>query len=445
MQPELLAQHYSEAGLLTQALPYWQRAGQRALERSAHVEALSHLTRGVEVCQRLPETAEHSRQELTMQMMLGAALAATKGQAAPETGHAYNRARALCQQVGETPELVPVLWGLVPFYVNRGELRTALELGQHMLSLAQRVHDAAALGHAHIMLGNVLSMVGEMAMARTHLEQGLTLSKAQHHGTASRPHDNYPMVLGLARLAQTLWHLGYPAQALQRSQEALTLDRALSHPRSVATALLLAAMLSWCLRESHRACEQAEATLRLAGEQRFAFRLAEATVLRGWALAAQGQRETGLAQIRQGLNDLRTTGTELNVSHLLMLAEAASSVGQIQEGLQVIAEALAMSDNSQGSRWIVEVYRLKGELLLARSAEHHAEAETYFCQALDIARRQQAKSLELRTAMSLTRVWQRQGKRRETYNLLAPIYGWFTEGFNTADLQEAKALLETLA
>jgi predicted ATPase len=442
---ELLAQHYTEAGLMTHAIPYWQRAGQRAIERSAYVEAISHLTRGLELCKMLPETVERAQQELDLQMTLGSALAATKGQAAPETGHAYNRARELCQRVGETPQLFPVLGGLVPFYINRGELQTALELGKQMLSLAQRVHDPAALGNAHIMLGNALSFVGEMVTARTHLEQGITLSKSQQHGSSSSPRDTYPVVLGLSRLAQALWHLGYSDQALQRSQEALTLARALSHPRSLATALIFAAGLYWCRREGQMTCEHAEAALVLSGEQGFAFRSAEATIQRGWALAEQGQGQAGLAQIRQGLNDLRTTGTELNVSHLIMLAEASGSVGQTQEGLQVIAEALAVSDSSGGSRWVVELYRLKGELLLTRSSELHAEAETCFCQALDIARRQQAKSLELRAAMSLARLWQRQGKRTATHALLAPIYGWFTEGFDTADLQEAKALLEELA
>jgi predicted ATPase len=443
-QPELLAQHYSEAGLMTQAIPYWQRAGQRAIERSAHVEAIGHLTRGLELCKMLPETVERAQQELDLQMTLGSALAATKGQAAPETGHAYNRARELCQRVGETPQLFPVLGGLVPFYINRGELQTALELGKQMLSLAQRVHDPAALGNAHIMLGNALSFVGEMVTARTHLEQGITLYKSQQHGSSSSPRDTYPVVLGLSRLAQALWHLGYPDQALQRSQEALTLARALSHPRSLATALIFAAGLYWCRREGQMTCEHAEAALVLSGEQGFAFRSAEATIQRGWALAEQGQGQAGLAQIRQGLNDLRTTGTELNVSHLIMLAEASGSVGQTQEGLQVIAEALAVSDSSGGSRWVVELYRLKGELLLTRSSELHAEAETCFCQALNVARRQQAKSLELRAAMSLTRLWQRQGKRAEAHALLAPIYGWFTEGFDTADLQEARALLVEL-
>jgi tetratricopeptide (TPR) repeat protein len=213
-QPELLAYHYTEASLMTQAIPYWQRAGQRALERSAYVEALSHVTRGLELCTMLPETVERIRQEFDLQMTLGSVLAATKGNGAPETGHAYTRARELCQQVGEIPQLCPVLEGLVPFYVNRGELETALELGKQMLCLAQRVHDPAALGNAHITLGNILCFVGAWAPARRHLEQGIALYTSQQHGSSSRLHDRHPVVFGLSRLAQVLWYLGYPDHAL---------------------------------------------------------------------------------------------------------------------------------------------------------------------------------------------------------------------------------------
>jgi class 3 adenylate cyclase/predicted ATPase len=435
-QPELLAQHYTEAGLMTHAIPYWQRAGQRAIERSAYVEAISHLTRGLELCKRLPETIEHSRQELDLQMTLGSALAATKGNAAPETGHAYTRARALCQRVGETPQLFSVLVGLGQFYMNRGEFQTARELAEHMLSLAQRVHNPVDLGNAHIMLGNVLWSVGEWATARRHLERGIAFSQPLQHCSHSLHNSTHPGVFGLCRLAQVLWYLGYPDQALQRSQEALTLAQELSHPESLATALVFAADIHSRRREGQRTYEQAEAARVLSGEQGFAFRLAQATILRGWALVEQGQGEAGLAQIRQGLAAQRAGGVA-TAANLTLLAEASRKVGQLEEGLRVVAAA-------QGSRR-AELYRLQGELLLTRSSEHQSEAETCFCQALDLARRQEAKSLELRATMSLARLWQQQGKRTEAHALLAPVYGWFTEGFDTADLQEAKALLEALA
>jgi class 3 adenylate cyclase/predicted ATPase len=436
-QPELLAHHFTEASLVEQAVGYWYKAGQHAHERSAHVEAIGHLRKGLELLTTLPDTLEHRQQELDMQITLGAALTATKGVAAPDVEAAYQRARELCQQVGETPQLFPVLGGLVRFYVGRGESQTARELGEQMFSLAQRVHDPAGLAHAHIMLGDALLSLRELDAARPHLEQGVAFYNALQHRSQGFLTETHQGVFGLRCLAQVLWSLGYPDQALQRSHEALTLARELAHPASVATALFFAAWVHWLRREGQRTYEQAEAALGLAREHGFAFRAAQATILRGWALVEQGQGEAGLTQICQGLAALRATGSETR-SYLIVLAAAYGRVGQIEEGLRVAEEALAIR------RRTTELYRLKGELLLRRSAEHHAEAESCFRQALEMARRQEAKSLELRAAMSLSRLWQRQGKRAEAHQLLAEVYGWFTEGFDTPDLQEAKALLEEL-
>jgi class 3 adenylate cyclase/predicted ATPase len=428
-QPELLAQHYTEAGLLAQAIPYWQRAGQRVSERSAYLEAISHLTKGLELLNTLPDTPEHHQQELDVQTTLGWALSATKGLAAPEVAAAYHRARALCQEVGETPQIFPVLDGLATFYINREELQTARELGEQMLSLAQRGHDPARLVDAHIQLGNALFQLGEFGTARMHLEQGISTT-------------TYREIFRLSRFAQTLWYLGYPDQALQRSQEALTLARERAQPARLANALIYAAHLHGCRREGHIAYEQAEAALVLSREQGLAFRLAEATVLRGWALVEQGQGEAGIAQIRQGIAAEWATGSRI-APHLALLAKVCWNLGQSEEGLRVVAEALASGNSNGEGRWTAELYRLQGELLTLAS-EYYAEAETCFQQALEVARRQQAKSWELRAAMSLARLWQRQGKRAAARELLAPVYGWFTEGFDTADLQEAKALLEAL-
>jgi predicted ATPase len=429
-QPELLAQHYTEAGLIAQAIPYWQRAGERASERSAPLEAISHLTKGLELLTTLPDTPEHRQQELDVQTTLGWALRVTKGLAAPEVAAAYHRAHALCQEVGETPQIFPVLAGLVSFYINRGELQTARELGEQMLRLAQRGHDPARLVDAHIQLGNALFSLGEFGVARPHLEQGIS-------------NTTYMEIFRLSRLAQTLWYLGYPDQALQRSQEALTLAREREQPAGLANALIYAAHIHGNCREWHMAYEQAEAALVLAREQGLAFRLAEATTLRGWALVEQGQGEAGIAQIRQGIAAERATGSR-SANQLALLAKACRHLGQSEEGLRVVAEALASGNSNGEGRWTAELYRLQGELLLTLASEHHAEAETCFQQALEAARRQQAKSWELRAAMSLARLWQRQGKRTAARELLAPVYGWFTEGFDTVDLQEAKALLEAL-
>jgi predicted ATPase len=410
------------------------------------VEAISHLTKGLELLKTLPDTPERRRQELDVQMTMGPALTAIKGMAAPDVEAIYQRARVLCQQVGETPQLVVVLYNLGTFYNSRGQYQAAWELGEQALRLAQRVQDPAGLASAHVLLGNTLWFLGELKAARTHMEQGIGL----YNCPQPRSHDlhsaTHARVFCLCRLAQILWSLGYPDQALQRSQEALTLARELSHPMTLVVARCFAGLLHQYRREGPLVLEQAEAAVVLAHEQEFAFRLAEATVLRGWALVEQGQGEAGIAQIHQGLATQRATGVVPRTSRLGPLAEAYGKVGQIEAGLRVVAEALAISNRpAQGTEGTAELYRLQGELLLRQAVPDAPQAEACFQQALAIARHQQAKSLELRAAMSLSQLWQGQGKRDAARELLAPIYGWFTEGFDTADLQEAKALLDVLA
>ena len=442
-QPELLAHHYTAAGLSAPALRYWQQAGQHAVERSAHVEAMSHLTRGLEVLAALPDTAERTQQELSLQTTLGSALMAAKGQGAPEVGQAYARARELCRQVGETPQLFPVLFGLWRFYLVRAEYQTARELAEQCLSLAQRVHDPALLLEAHFALGGSLLWLGEMAPAHAHLEQSMALYVPQEHRALAFRAGIDLEVWGLSHEAFALWSLGSPDQALRQGHKALTLAQALSHPPSLAAVLFYVAFIHCFRREAHATQERAEAAMALANEQGFPQWLAVGMILRGWALAMQGQGEEGRAQIRQALAAWRAMGAGMAVSHwLVLLAEAYGQAGQGEEGLRLLAEALAHVDTTGERQFAAEVYWLKGELLLRQAIPDEAQAETCLHQALDIARRQQAKSWELRAALSLARLRRQQGKRAEAHGLLAPIYGWFTEGFDTADLQEAKALLD---
>jgi class 3 adenylate cyclase/predicted ATPase len=452
-QPELLAHHYTEAGLNAQAVGYWQQAGQRALARSANVEAIGHLTRGLGILTTLPDTPERAQQELAMQTTLGPALAVTKGHAAPEVLHAYARARELCQQVGETPHLFQVLRGLWYFYLFRMELQTARELGEHLLTLAQQVGDPALRLEGHRALANTLNYLGEFVASQAHFAQAIALYDPQQHHAHAFRYGEDPGVVCCAYAGVTLWWLGYPDQALQRSHEALTLARELAHPYSLGYALFWAALLHQFRGEGQLTHERAEALIALATEHGFALWIAGGTVMRGWALsqrshepgAGQRQGEEGIAQIHQGLAAWGATGAKVIRPYgLTLLAKASAQVGQCEVGLTLLAEALAVIDETGERRWEAELYRLKGELLLTRSAEYDTEAERCFRQALDMARRQQAKSWELRAAMSLARLWQQQGKRAEAQALLAPIYGWFTEGFDTADLQEAKALLEEL-
>jgi class 3 adenylate cyclase/predicted ATPase len=451
-QPELLAQHYTEAGLSAQALPYWQRAGERATQRSAYEEAISHLTRGLELLKTLRDTPERAEQELRLLIALGAPLVATKGYSAPEFQAAYTRARELCGQLGETPWLFPVVWGLWVFSFFRGELRTARQLSEQLLSLAQSTQDPAFLLEAYLALGSTLLRMGELPSARVHLEQGIALYNPQYHGSHAFLYGQDPKVVCVSELALALWLLGYPDQAMKSSQEAITLAHELAHPFSVAFALVtFAAMIRLC-RDVEATKAQAERALTYVTEQEFPNWIMFATLLQGWALAEQGQGERGIAQIRQGLATYRAMGSELQRSYFLaLLAEAYGKGGQVGDGLTTLAEALAVVDRTDEHFYEAELYWLKGELTLQQAgvrgpeAEVQKEAEACFHKAIEIARRQQAKSLELRAVMSLSRLWRQQGKKDEARQLLAEIYGWFTEGFDTKDLQEAKTLLDELS
>jgi predicted ATPase len=445
-EPELLAHHYTEAGLTEQAIAYWQRAGQRTLQRSAHPEAVSHLTKGLQLLATLPETPARAQQELDLQILLGPALMAIKGFAAPEVEQTYARARALCATVGETPQLFPTLRGLCQFYMTRGALPMALELGEQLYRLAQHAAAPMPLMEAHEALGTILFFLGDYAAARTHLEQGIALTDPTAERGLALRHGAAPGMRCLIVAADTLWCLGYPAQAVRRCQEALSLTQELANLQSLVMAQHWATYLHHRRHDVQAVQVQAEALLTLATAQGFPVYVAYATCWRGWALAMQGQGQAGLGQMRQGLAAILDTGQTLTQPLcLILLAEAMGHAGQIAEGLHLLAEALAVLEAMGRGDLLAETYRLQGELLLRQAAPDAVQAEACFQQALTIARRQQAKSWELRAAVCLSQLWQQQGKRAEAYELLGPIYSWFTEGLDTADLQEAKALLEELS
>jgi predicted ATPase len=445
-QPELLAHHYTEAGLSEQAISYWQRAGQRALQRSANLEAVSHVTKGLEILTALPATHERASQELALHLTLGPALMHTRGPAAPETERVYVRACELGRQAEDRPQLLPALWGLWYAHLSGGKLQRTRELGEELLSVAQRLQDPVLLLEAHRTLGNTLLFLGELGLAQTHLKQGLALYDLQQMRARIFRYGQDSGVTCGNLGALCLWTLGYPDQARQWIEEALARARVLAHPFTLQQALLFSAILHQVRREAAAAQEWTEAQRALCAEQGFALYHAWGTVQQGWALAAQGQWTEGIAQLRQGCDAYRARGARVHVPWFLALrAEACERVGQVEEGLRALDEALEVIQATEDRFYEVELYRLKGALLLQQSAKQQGEAEAYLHQALTIARRQQAKSWELRAAMSLARLWQQQGKRAAAYALLAPIYGWFTEGFDTADLQEAKVLVEELA
>jgi predicted ATPase len=453
-----LARHFQAAGLATRAIGYLQKAGEQAIRSYANDEAIALFNEALALLKSLPDNLEGIQQELSLQIALANTLMATKGYAAVEVEQAFARARELCQQVGETLSLFPVLQGLYRFYLIRGEMQITQTLAEQSLRLIEGQQDPILLVPAHLVSGLSLWYTGAFALAQVHFEQVLTLyTPEQHHAYILR-YGQDPGVACLSYLALALWHLGYSDQALQRSQEAHALVQRLPRPFDLAYVLNCTTWLHQLRREVQATLEWAERAVTLAAEHDLTFWAAMGTILRGWALIEQGNDETGIAQIRQGLETWRAIGAELIVPYYLtLLVKAYQKVGRVAEALNIVAEALIIVDKTEQRFPEAELYRLRGELLLQaevtalqpqlepRLEQTQDEAEDCFWQAIEIARRQQAKLLELRATVSLCRLWQRQGRTEEARQMLVEIYTWFTEGFETVDLKEAKVLLEELS
>ena len=445
-QPELLAHHYTEAGLLEPAVAYWQKAGQRAVERSAPAEAIAHLTQALQVLAMLPETPARVQHEITLHLAMGVPLQAVKGYAAPEREHVYARAWELCQQAGETPQQFPALFGLCQVYIIGGQLQTAREVAGQLLRLTHYHSDPGLLLEVYRLLGFILVCLGEPAQAHASSAQGLALYDRQQYRAHAFLYGQDPGVSCRSYAAWTLWYLGYPDQARQGSEEALALACELAHPYSQALALYFAAWLQLLCRDVQAAQARVERLVALCTEQGFSFPLALGMIFQGGALAARGQYAASIAQMRQGVAAYRATGATVCMPcWLAWLAEAYGYVGQTADAQHLLLEARTLIDHTKERLWEAEVHRLTGAVLLQHATPDMVQAAACFHQALTLARRQQAKAWELRAAISLARLWQFQGRRADGYTLLATIYGWFTEGFDTVDLQEAKALLDELA
>jgi predicted ATPase len=443
--PEVVAHHYTEAGCAAQALPLWQQAGQRALQRSANLEGIEHLTRGLAVLATLPETTDRLQHELDLHVTLGPAFIATRGYASPETEHTFTRAWEICQRLGEPPQRFPVLYGLCSLHWVGGKLRQACDQAAQLLHLAQHQEDTAPLVVAHRALGTLLCLMGEVAQAREHFVQSLALYDPQRHRTLAFAYGQDPGVAALVVDAYALWLLGYPDQALRRSHEARRRAEDLAHPFTLAYMFALLAMCHQYRRDREETRQYAEAATGVTREQGFPLWLGVGLILQGWARAPLLQPAEQLASMHEGMAIYRATESALFLPYFLtLLAETYGAASQPDAGLRCLDEARTVMDSTQERVYEAEMHRVQGTLVLVQAADQHAEAETCFQHALDIARRQQAKSWELRAAMSLARLWQQQGKRAEARALLAPVYGWFTEGFDTSDLQEARALLDEL-
>jgi predicted ATPase len=457
-QPELLAHHYTQAGLATPATSYWHKAGQRAAEGSANQEAVAHLSRGLELIKTLPDTPERSGIELALQTTLGPVLIATKGYAAPEVGAVYDRARELCQVAENSSQLPIVLFGLFAFYVVRADHEKAFTLAKQLLSLAESAQDRALLLLAHNVLGQSLFFQGDFAAGSEHLERCIALYDLQEHRSLAFSYAGQDA--GMTSSVFSAWASqtsGYPDQALKRSGDALSLAHHLSHPYSLAYARGIAAAVHQFRKEEELTKELADASLGLATEHGFPFWSAFQTILLGWVLVKQGKVDEGLAQISRGMDAYRATGAELLCPYLIsLLADALAEGGSPQQGLALVGEALEAVEKTGERFYEAELYRQKGELLLRLHGEgsklhdftsersRSAEIERCFLKAISVAGRQHAKWFELRAATSLARLWQRQDRIEEAQAMLAEPYSWFTEGFDTADLKDAKLLLGQL-
>ncbi len=457
-QPELLAHHYTEAGLIEQAIPYWQQAGQIASQHGANAEAVSHLTTGLKLLQTLPDIPARAQQELNLQLALGALLTATKGFASPEVEFAYRRARGLCEQIGDQKQVCPALRGLTLYYSMRLEHQTSCTLADQMLTIAQEAQDSGLLIEAYHRQGATRLWIGEFLAARAHLEQAIALYDPQRHRAHALRYGADPGVACRLIALQALWILGYPDQALRRAQEAFTLAQEFSHVNTLGYGLSSMAYIYHARGEWRAAQEWAEACVAFATEVGLPYFAAQNSIKLGSALAAQGHYEDGITKMQQGLAAQRATGGHgLEQLWLALQVEADIETGRFEEGWTALEEALTIRPTYGERYWEADLYRLKGELLLAQdrrgplslnqrpSTAIAAEAEACFQQAIETARELSAKSFELRAATSLARLWQQQGKRAEAHQLLSEVYNWFTEGFDTKDLQEAKALLEELS
>jgi predicted ATPase/class 3 adenylate cyclase len=445
-QPELLAHHFTQAGLTERAAEYWQRAGERALRRSAVAEAEGHLSKSVDLVRTLPESRTRAERELHLQTMLGQACIARHGHAAPETAAAYTRALILAEALGDASRQFPVLYGLWAVQYVRMAIGEQRRLAGQVLGLAQQQPDSERLCLAHRMCGATHEMTGELLTARDHLERAVGLYDSERHLSSAFVFGQDLGASALSHLNWVLWLLGYPDQASHRRSEALALAQRIGHKNTLGFALMYSAVAGAYSRSAEVAAQHATSLLELAQAQKFDLWSAGATVVRGWAMARRGQSAEGVATIQRGLAEWTTSGAEWMTPYFLsLLAEACALSGDVQRGLSTLNEGLAVIERT-GERWPeAELHRLRGQFLTALPDHGRLdEASTAFQRAVQIARRQSAKAWELRAATSLARLWRDQGKPADARELVAPVYAWFTEGFETPDFSRAKALLDTL-
>ena len=439
-QPELVAHHFTEAGLSDAAIGYWERAGDLAMARSGHTEAIHHFSVALDLLSKLGEKPGRAAEELELCVKLGPALMMVKGTGSPEVEAIYSRAVAL--QAGEDSSAgFKALWGRYYYSMTSGRVKEAFDHADELLGLAQRLGADDLLLEGHHAKWSAALWCGRLTAADEHSRQGISRYDCTHHHALAftfSGHDPGVCAQGVRAISLALF--GFPERAIKLGAEAVGLARRLSHPYSLALAMWHSAIVLQLCRQKQSCLDLATELLNVAQEQAFPMMQGVGMFFFGWAIADGGELEQGIASMEQGLA-LFSEGRRVTKPYMLaVLAGAKADLGNASEGLELLKDALVSTEESGECWWVAELHHLRGRLLLSR-----AESETCFRRAMEVSGGQRAKLLELRAAMSLARLWRDQGKAQQARELLSPVYGWFTEGFDTRDLKDAKALLQELA
>jgi class 3 adenylate cyclase/predicted ATPase len=443
-EPEELARHYEEAGAPAMAIPYHQRAGERAIERSAHAEAIAHLRKGVELLAALPDTPEHQRQELMLQVALGSPLMASRGYASQEVEDVYRRARELCKEVGDAPHLFRALWGLAAYYQARSQLGVAHEIAAQLFELAERAGERQLRLLANVTVGANSYYAGAWAAALPRLQEAMRLYDPAEDRGLAYVYGQDPGLIAAVFAGIAQWHLGRPDSGLREAQDVLARGREHAvHPLGIAFALDFLALLHYLRGEGEAMGACAAEALRIAEEHGFALEAALARLFHGYALADAGEGGAGIAAMQQGLGELGAAGASVGAPGVLAVAARGQArAGRREDALAALELALRFSAEQCNPCWDPELLRLKGELLLQGDAPDEPAAEVLFRSSLDLAREQGSLMMALRAATPLARLLARRGESREARNSLRALYEQFDEGFETHDLRDARALLD---
>jgi predicted ATPase len=438
-QPEVLAFHYQEASNHQLAIRYWFKSGQRALARSANVEAIANFRKALQLLNALPETPERTKQEIDIQLALGIPLIAVQGYAAAETREAFSRARSLCLRLGNIPEYYQALFGVWGNLWMSGKNSEALHMAEEFLSRSRALSDPVPLMVAHRVMGSTLLTIGEFQSSANHFEEAIRLSVSRGKQPLYNLYMVEPQVASLLLLSWDLWFLGYPDQSLSRVSEALALAQDLGQPYTVAFAHYMTSVVHLLRGDAARGLKSAERSFEMSQEQRFSLYVTLSRISRGRALGDLGRLGEARAEIELGIDEARRSG----VGYMLpmmesWLAEVHAKAGENETALSIVEETLSNIGDVTGRAWEAELHRQRAQILVALNPSKVREAESCLKKSIEVARGQTAKSLELRAATSLAELWRTQGRLDDARALLEPICRWFDEGAETADLRRAR-------